>query len=373
MPKPEAFVRDTARITVTVAGVEYSGWLSSEVSRDLESITGTFSIPVSLVPGRPPNIQRGQAVEVRIGGTLVLTGWVMAAEPFYMRDDCGMRITGIGRTGDLVRCSAIYKGGQWRKASLERIAKDLIKPYGLSLVVDAGLGAPIADFKLGHGETVLDALSRAARMRGVLLSTDQAGRLVLTKAGKHLFPGAIVRGLNVISMEGVGSDESRHSTYIAYGQANVQADFEHARGLKAHAEDKGVGRYRPLVINADGNITQADLQALVQHTARVRRGHSIGFRYVVEGWTWQGKPWPLNEKVAIYDDVAGLDGQQWLIASVRQTCSLREGDVTEMLVRPVEAYDTLPIQSLPRKRAWKKPHHDDGPEKQRGPNDKAKS
>lgn len=348
----EQFTRDQAQITVTVRGQAYQGWLQSEVERSLEAICGTFSIPVSLVPGNPPDINRQDEVEVKIGGQVVIKGYVLAAEPFYSARDCGMRITGRDRTGDLVRCSAIHQGGQWRNAGLLRICKDLVAPYGLTVHVDADLGAPIHDFKLSHGETVVDALARAARLRGAMVTRSDDGQLLLTKAGKKLFRGAIRRGSNVISMQGIGSDEQRHSEYIVFGQSNLIDDFEVARGHKAVAKDAEIRRYMPLVINGDGNTTQAELQALADHTARVRRGHALGFKYVVEGWTFQGEPWPLNQRVAVYDDVAGLQGQEWLIAGVKQTCSVKEGDVTELVLRPIEAYDTVPLKSKPKNRNW---------------------
>lgn len=366
---PERYTRDEARISVLVKGRAYEGWLQSEVYRSLEAITGTFSIPVSLVPGSPPEIQRGDQVQVRIGDQVVSTGYVLAADPFYGRGDCGMRITGRDRTGDLVRCSALFKGGQWRNARLDRIVKDLVGAYGIEVVTEADIGAPIADFKLAHGETVVDAIARAARLRAVLVTRDAAGRLLLTRAGQERFKGSIVRGRNVISMEGVGSDENRHSEYIVYGQQNLITDFDTARGLKAQARDEEVTRHLPLVIHPDGNVTQGELRDLVQHIARVRRGHAYGFRYVVEGWTFEGTPWPLNQRVAIWDDVAGLEGAEWLICSVRQTCDLREGDVTELLVRPIEAYDTAPLKTKVKRRPWgNKGNTTNHP---RGPRDKA--
>lgn len=365
----ERFTRDTAKITVEVNGRAYEGWLESDVERSIEAICGTFNIPVSMVPGQPPDIKRQDAVKVRIGGVVLITGYVLAAEPFYRRGDCGFRITGRDRTGDLVRCSAIHKGGQWRNAKLEQVCKDLLAPYGIEVKVDADTGAVLTDFKLSHGETVVDALARAARLRGVLVTRDDDGRLLLTKAGTVKFSGSIVRGQNVISMDGIGSDEQRHSEYIVYGQQNTIADFETSRSLKAKAKDPEVTRYTPLVINADGNTTQAELQTLVDHTARVRRGHAYGFRYTVEGWTHQGRPWPLNQRVAIYDDVAGLNGAEWLICSVRQRCDLKEGDVTELTVRPIEAYDAAPLKTKVKRRNFgNKGNTTNHP---RGPSDKA--
>ncbi|WP_198084979.1 phage baseplate assembly protein [Variovorax sp. E3] len=362
---------DSAEIRVKVRGRLYEGWLQSEVERSIEAISGTFNIPVSLDPGDPPDINRQDDIEIWIGETLVITGSVLAAAPFYRRGDCGFRVVGRDRTGDLVHASAIHKGGQWRGATLERIARDLAAPYGLGVKVDTDIGGPIQDFKLYHGETVVDALSRAARLRGVLVTRDNAGNLLLTKAGKNRFKGAIVRGHNVISMDDIGTDEQRHSEYIVYGQSNCADDFETARGLKASAKDDEIKRYMPLVINADGNTTKGELEALVQHTVRVRRGRAYGFRYVVEGWTVDGEAWPVNERVPIYDDIAGLDGEEWLITLVKQTCDLKEGDVTELTVRPVEAYDTVPLKSKVKRKRWA-PKGDDF-EHTRGPRDKARS
>jgi prophage tail gpP-like protein len=363
------YTRDDAKITVVVNGEAYDGWLESEVDRSLENLAGTFSIPVSLTPGSPPNIKRQDEVQILIGSRKVITGYVLAADPFYRGNDCGMRVTGRDRAGDLIRCSAIFKGGQWRNVKIDRIIKDILGPFGLELVVDTDIGDPVVDFKLNHGETALDAIARAARLRGVLVTRDDNGRVLLTKAGQKLFKGAIVRGQNVISMDSIGNDEDRHSQYFVFGQGNVMVDFDQARGLKAVAKDDEIKRYLPLVINADGNTTQAELQTQANHTMRVRRGHAYGFRYLVEGWTFQGEPWPLNQRVPIYDDVAGLDGAEWLICGVRQKCDLRAGDVTELVMRPIEAYDTAPLKTKVKRKNWgNKGNTTNHP---RGPSDRA--
>jgi len=358
------YTKDDAKAYVTVNGRDYEGWLSSTIDRSIENLSSRFSIPVSLVPGNPPNIKRQDAVRVRINDTVVATGIVLAAEPFYRRDDCGVKIEGRSRSGDLVACSAVHQGGQWRNARLDVIARDLCKPFGIDVRVDTDIGEVIRDFKIAHGEKVVDTLSRAARLRGVLVTTDAEGRVLLTRAGKTRSHGAIVRGQNVISMESVGTDAERFSDYICYGQSNIvhskpglqelevggaMADpikaFGQAVQQKAQAKDPGIQRYLPLVIHADGNNAPADMRRLVDHTMRVRRGQAYGLKYVLEGWTWQGKPWEVNTRVPIYDDIAGLDGTEWLICSVQSTVDLREGDVTEVVVRPIEAYDTVPLNT----------------------------
>ena len=378
MAKPTQFTRDDAKIYVTVNGRDYQGWLSSSVERSLETLSSRFSIPVSLIPGNPPNINRQDSIKIRINETLVVTGTVLAAEPFYRRDDCGFKIEGRSRSGDLVACSAVYRGGQWRNAKLDRIARDLCSPFGIDVRIDTDIGEPIRDLKIEHGEKVVQVLARAARLRGVLVTTDAEGRVLITRAGQTKSHGAIVRGVNVISMESAGTDANRHSDYFCYGQGNVthhkslqtldvggtMGDVAKAFGQavqqKAHANDPGMKRYLPLVIHADGNNEAPDMQRLVDHTMRVRRGHAFGFKYTVEGWTWQGKPWEINTLVPIYDDIAGLDGEEWLICEVKQTVDLKEGDITELLVRPKEAYDTVPLKTKVRRGRGKGKRGKDG-------------
>lgn len=348
----------TEEIRLLVNGRSINGWLQSSVERSLESLAGVFSIPVAFAPGQTPLIKRQDEVKVVVGSETVVSGYVLAAEPFYDAKTIGLRVSGRDRAGDLVRCSATHKGGQWKNTKLDRIIKDLCEPFGLKVTVEADIGSPLSEFRLSLGESVLDAISRAARIRGVLVMSDSTGGVVITRAGRNRAPAQIRRGLNVISMDGIGSDERRHSIYTVYGQGGMAVDFDQARQVKAQSKDAEILRHLPLVINADGNVTQADLQALVDHTARVRRGHAYGFRYMVQGWTVGGKPWPVNARVPIFDDVAGLYGAEWLICSARMSCDLRKGPVTELVVRPIEAYDTVPLKTKIRHRKADRKGHD---------------
>jgi prophage tail gpP-like protein len=355
-------------VTLQVRGQLFTGWLQSDVERSIETIAGTFNVPISYDWRKPPPVQRQDEVQVLIGGVVVITGYVLGAEPFYKANDVGLRIVGRDRAGDAVKCSALHKGGQWRNVKLDAIVRDLFAPYGIRVTVDTDVGGLIADFKLAHGEPLLDAASRAARLRGCLVISDGAGNVVITQAGKRLSTGRIVGGWlhandygggNVIEMQGQGTDENRHSSYTAFGQskATSQADFDTARQHKAQSKDPEIRRHTPLVINADGSTTTADLQALVDHTARVRRGQAYAYHYKLEGWTTggkdskTGKPWQINDRVAVYDDVAGFDGTELLIVSTKFTCDLKEGKVTDMVVKPVEAYTQAPLKSK-QKKGW---------------------
>lgn len=339
----QPYSKEACRITVVnAAGKAYTSWLSADIDMSMENIARVATIPVSLIPGHPIDIHRQDVVTVKVGDTVLMTGIVLAAEPFYKRDDCGYKVVVRSRTGDLIKASAMHKGGQWRNAKLDVIVKDLLKPFGIALRVLDDVGAPIKEFKLEHGESVLDAISRVAKKRGLLPTDNAAGELVLCKAGKTKASGAIVRGENVIEMECLGTDEDRCSEYIAYGQSEVADDFSSAKQKKAKAIDKEQQRYLPMLINADGKVSAADLQILADHQMRVRRGHARSIQYKIEGWTTLAKPWQINELLPIWDDIAGLNGEAWLIARIRYTVDLNDGDVRIVTMSPEEAYEPEP-------------------------------
>ncbi len=351
------------RIIIRCKGKDFEGWEQSTVEMSLESIAGTASIPItwdSRLGACPIKRQDEVAIFIRAGlgpsapETQIAKGFVLAAEPFYDAHNMGRNIAVRDSSGDLVHCSAIHKGGQWRGAKADRIIKDLLAPFGIELIVQADVGAAIKDFKLEHGETVVDAASKVARLRGLLVTRDHLGRVVLTTAGKDKFVGSLrggraakTRGGNVISMQGQGTDENRFSDYFVYGQgaAKGAADFDKQRTQKHSSHDPEIKRYLPLVINAGNDSDGTDVKQLAEHTARVRRGQAYAYEYKVDGWTVRGKPWLPNLRVPIYDDEVGLDGDEWLITSVKLHHDLQDGQVTTLVVKPIEAYAPEPLKS----------------------------
>ncbi|AXF86394.1 hypothetical protein DTO96_102148 [Ephemeroptericola cinctiostellae] len=339
----ERLPKEKAIITITTEdGKEYSHWLSASISINIEKLGRVATIPVALIPGHPPEIFRQDIVTVKVGNTQLMRGIVLAAAPFYRKDDAGYKVTIRSLTGDLCLAAAMHKGGQWRNAKVDTIIGDLIKPFKLALRVLDDVGEPLKEFKLEQGETVLAAASRAAKKRGLLVTDNAEGEVVLCKAGKTKASGAIVRGENVIEMEDIGTDEERGSEYIAYGQSEVADDFESARQKKAKTVDKELKRYLPVMVQADSKVSTADLQKLTDHQMRVRRGHAYGLNYKVEGWVTLGKGWDANQIIPIYDDIAGLEGEEWLIASIDYNVDVQDGDVRTVTVRPAEAYEPEP-------------------------------
>jgi prophage tail gpP-like protein len=269
-------------VTLKVNGSDYRGWKNIEVSIGLEQIAGSFRLTASdrwHGQEKAWPILAGNKCTVLIGETTVITGYVDEANPGYDAFSHSLNVSGRDATGDLVDCSAIYKTGQWSGVNLLKIAKDLCGPFGISVKADADVGKAFPKFALQDGETVFEAIERAAKQRGVLLLSDGRGGLVLTRAAQSRIDAALVKGENIEQGSGTFSHKERFSQYIIKGQSpggDGYSDPAHHAQLKAQNTDDSVTRYRPLIVYAeqgDGS-TYADRAVWERN---VRAGRSPGF------------------------------------------------------------------------------------------------
>lgn len=336
-------------ITVECNGQLLTGWLNASVRRSLESINATFTAQVDWRAETPKPVKRQDVITVSIANTQMLKAIVTKADAGYSRDEGVMLyVEARALSGDLIIASATHAGGQWKDVNVGNIVADLCKPLNIPVVANTDLGKPLKSFELNQGETILQAISRAAAYRGLLVTADTRGGLLITRAGDTKSEASIRLGKdgNVIRMQPEGSDANRCSEYIVKGQgaANVWGDVAAAADIEARAKDPYLKRYLPLIVNAETALgSQGDAQSLADHAARLRMGRANGYRYTVEGWEVNGEAWLENTLVPIYDPLINSNGDRWLIVDVNAKVDRKEGDVTEILVRPAAAYEQRPI------------------------------
>lgn len=260
-----------ARCTVKINGKVIHNWLTCEVGRDLGNISGTFRFEFVDEDILNPSVALGDAVEIEMVSVVVLKGYVEALNE--NGDERSLRSVASGRdvTGDLVDCAANPTGpAEYRKVTLETVVGNLMQPFGLSIDRQVATGAPFTLVALDPSDTVLGAVERLSRQRGVLVTSNGVCGLVLTQAGttrakdKLVFPGGNVRGIQTQRVQ-------RHSDTFVKGQFNsllrgakapldagaspaspVATTHHTTNELAAscrlgHCIDTGVTRYRPVV------------------------------------------------------------------------------------------------------------------------------
>lgn len=341
---------DASGVLLEVGGIGYGGWKAARVRRSMEQCAGGFTLDVSeLWPGndlqRP--VRPGEACVLRHDGEPVVTGYVDQVEMRVDDRRHEVRVTGRDRTADLIDCSAMARAGQWRGQTVERIAADLAEPYGVTVVTEVDTGQPLASFALQEGETAFDAIDRAARVRGLLLTSDGAGRLVITRAGARRAPTALVLGQNLLWLGASLDARDRYSDYVAKGQAPGTDAFSGAEvaHIKAHASDPGMQRYRLLVVTDDCPDVAGGLRQRVRWEASVRAARSTLVRAKVQGWRHAAGLWEPNALVTVRAPLLQLD-HELLITEVDYELD-DQGTVATLTMTRADAYSVLPVREAP--------------------------
>lgn len=328
-----------SELVLRVNASEYAGWQQMSVRRSMQDLAGTFDLQVTerwADNPKPRRIQSGAVCQVLIDGVPVITGSVDATPVDYDRSSMRLAVQGRDRTGDLVDSSAIAL--QWIGRSLAQVASQLCKPFGIEVIDLAKADRPFKTYKPGDGESVFEMLDKAARMRGVLLTTDGLGRLVITRVGADKAGDSIELGRNVISASGSFDLRDCFSVYTVKGQQQSGGlDQEQACHVVARAKDSRITRHRPLTLLCDGPADNRTAREKAIWERNVRRGRSESVAYTVYGWRQaDGELWRPNLLVPIRDEFQHINDER-LITDVTYTIDDR-GEICELTVMPVSAF-----------------------------------
>ncbi|EEC6275533.1 phage tail protein [Salmonella enterica subsp. enterica serovar Braenderup] len=336
------------RVELFISGKIFSGWAGVSVRRSLEHLAGSFSLELML-PGQPvpDGIDPGQPLKLQINGVTVITGYLDTVKHKLTATSNKITITGRDKTGDLVDCSAVFKGSQWHNRTLEQIAGDLCKPFGIRViwqVSDATAAKPFATFTLQLSETVSDALTRAARHRGVLVTSNADGDLVFTQAGNQQ-TDTLELGKNLLDADFTDDWRNRYSEYLVKGHGGGgghKGDAKMAALLaapKGATDDKTITRYRPKVILADHKITADGAKQRAIREERRAVAKSERFVAGVKGWFREnGALWDVNLLTRVIAPRVNVDMRDLLICQVEFTLNAKEGEVTRLTLAPRDGF-----------------------------------
>lgn len=328
-------------IEIRTRGHKITGWTSASVEAGIEDLARTFSVGLSGFYASTGNQQLvvGDAVEVRIGGDLVVTGYAETVDDNVDAESEGVTISGRSKTCDIVDCSAPL--GTWSKLTMASLFERLTDGMGVDLVDEAGVSSlPIGRHRTEPGESVFDVLDRHARELGCLLTDDAQGRVVLTRAGlAGRVSSPIVQGAGVVSSTGGWSIAERFSRYEVSGQSVQDADVE-VDGFGA-ADDPGVNRFRRLIVVPEKPVSKAQALKRARWEAVSRAGKSFAATYILRGCRHLGDTGPLwvhNQIVPVVDGRRGIFGSDLLVTKVALGLD-ENGRKATVSVAPREGFD----------------------------------
>lgn len=349
------------QIALEVNRVRYSGWKSVRVMRSMEHIAGGFELSVSdRWPGQdqPIPINPGDACAVSIDEDVIITGYVDDVDRAHDARSHEISVRGRDKTGDLVDCSilrAATEGNQFTNRKMEEIASALINPFGIGLLVLTDTGARFPSIGFGQGESVFDLLDRMSRMRGVLITSNGTGDLVITRRGTERIGTALALGQNILSARVALSMMDRYSDYIVkgdfagggpLGDSLAHEDFSQRKGV---AVDDRVTRHRPIVIQAEDQGDASSFKTRAEWERTVRAARAARATISVQGWRHADDLWRPNKIVRVTDPTLGLDADL-LISAVTFTLD-ENGRRTELSLTYPKAFDLIPI-GVDKDAAW---------------------
>ena len=331
----------------------FTGWTKATINRSIESLAGNFDLGVNVpLNADLSSLAPGKSFTLSIDGQIVITGFIDSRRRSLSADTLSISIEARDKTADLIDCAAVYKGGQWKNRTLAQIASDLCAPYGVSVrweLSDSETSAPFPTFTLDHSETVYEALGRASRARGVLMTSNAAGELVFTQADSTQ-TDRLVLGQNLLSIEFDEDYRNRFSEYIVVGHARASGkvgdtlDAKSIASQKGHAMDPGVSRYRPTIILADSKTDTRSATARAVREQRRRLAKSLTYEAKVEGWKREnGQIWLPNLLVDLDASVFALDGGPLLVSKVVLSLDDKDGVQTTLTLAPRDGF-LVPVE-----------------------------
>jgi len=337
-------------VRLKVDGIVHAGWQQIRLGFSLESIANTFELTLTdkwSADTQPRPVKMGAACEIWIDETKVITGHVDDVYPEYDATNHTVVVNGRSKAGDLVDCT--YKEGkEFKNQTLKQLADKLSAPFGIKVFVAEGvnIGAPFKTIEIETGETIFEFLEQAARIRALRLVSNVDGDIVITQAGKKRVSTTLVLGENILSASGEFSLRDRYGDITVIGSQDSSDNVfgeaaAHMKGQYADPFFSRRGRYRPITITADGNVTLSDCKKRAQWEVNTRFGRSQSIVYTVAGWLHNDGLWQANRLVHVKDHFMGLDNDR-LIADVQFVMD-EGGKRTELRVMPPEAFELVKL------------------------------
>lgn len=337
----------TEDVTLNVNKMVWGGWTNMTINRSLESIAGEFDLTITArwSAAAPRSIKPGQSCTVSVGNDRVMTGYIDDFIPSYDAENVSLRVMGRDKTGDLVDSSVVDKAGQWKGLKLEQLASTIAKPYGIEVINETDTGDAFGSITLEQGETGFELLDRLAKQRGVLVTSDAWGRLIITRASTQRAGVALVLGENILAARGRFSWRERASQYIVKGSSSAggstwdEQPVKVVGGRQIVVSDPEITRYRPKILVNEDSLTVGGASARGEWYKTRMLGESNTTEITVAGWRENGVSgplWQINRLVKVTDAIQQLD-VTWLI----KTVSFMEGDGGRLTVLTLVPPDSL--------------------------------
>lgn len=330
-------------IWLACEGQSWFGWKSLSIKSSLSQVQHTFemkSTDILKLGEKQWNVKGGSEVSIYFRNVRIFTGYVQKYDVSLSADSHDISIAGESKAIDLVQCSHVGKYF-WKNVSGESIIKEVVKPFGIDIQIDAKLKPiPKEGLRVAVDSAAFDVIKKVAEQNSVLIYTTQSGTIRIAEDPSQgqafeLLPGDYTSISVNTDYSTVFSEVILKSQEKTYKKKEFKKRQQKEHKSKDKKKDKAtkpasnpspnittVGtktnskelRYRPLVIISDGkDESQKDL---VQSANRRLNGDGKKISLTVKSpYTPTGEIWGIGQYVVMKDEIMGIDGS-YIISDV---------------------------------------------------------
>jgi prophage tail gpP-like protein len=320
MPRPEEYCE------VQVNGRKYRDWTAVQVVHDMSDpmFRATVSIvePVTGTTAAQTKVRPGDAASVTLAGYKVIDGFVWLRQPAFDAYRKGVQIGVVGKTIDIVKSSVITKTGEFKGYTFEAIARSVLAPFNVNLVMrnpPAGAERPFDRVHVHPGETAWQLIERLARVRGITMISNPDGDLVAGQPENGPSQAKLEEGKNIWRARGVIRDDAMNGQIYGVGQApgSDNRNGEAVASPSAFLENPLMQRYRPLLLISEQPSTKQDLQDRLEREKKQQAYTYLQLFITVQGWLRpDGAIWEMGKKVTLNSPTCDIENTDLAIQSV---------------------------------------------------------
>jgi prophage tail gpP-like protein len=311
-------------ITLEVKGKKFEGWHNVEITASIKEVARSFSLQT--FQDLALDIKAQDECKIYINKKLFITGYIEITDLRFDANGTGATFSGRSKTADFIDCSPEIKGNFKNKNIIE-VAKILAAPYGISVKSNVDFKKiPLTAYN--QGESCFDYLSRIAEKNALVLTTNEKGDLLITKAAETDSNQKIDKQSRIISAGSVENWADRFSEYVVKGQSDKKS-------TQTVFKDSGVKRNRKKIVTDDTNTD--DTSQYAENIALRTAGQGLSANVTLAGFNFVYEP---NTLIFVSHEYLRLD-QNMLIEGVRYSVDNNGSQIQIDLIDP-QAYGGKP-------------------------------
>jgi len=322
--------------------IQIAKWSSYQVESDMLTPADAFSFgapnPRAYLTGA---LHEEDEVRVFVDGELVCTGNLDEVREHGDRSGNTVECTGRDKGRFLVDCSAlpVTIHGQ----TIKSLAEKLTAIWGIKWEIEGSVKLqPVKRMKVDPGESPMDVLIRFVDAAGCIIWFKEDGTGVIGKPNYKQAPefelrrhrSGTKRQLNNILSGGRTRNSRERFSEIAVLASGASPAAGYAAGaskINGQALDLAI-RNKPRILTG-GALNMAQAKARAERMVQLGQFTGDTLDYVVPGHQNCGRLWRANSLCRVFDEVAGIDGELWLVRR-RRFVGGDQGRQTELSLHP---------------------------------------